>query len=267
MWRTIASVRKVQSSAVELKKYFNKARPPNALEYSLLIFPGTFLALGTWQIQRLKWKEDLIAKLKERTAMAPIELPEDLRKLEDMEYYPVVVRGHYDHSREVFIKPRTLHLENAGRLESGIMSSPKHGAHVITPFMVSGRNEEILINRGWVPTSHLNPKTRESGQVTGEVSVVGLVRKSDKRPPLGKKQLELDNKSYLYRDIDAIAFSLGTAPVMLDAIEGGRGAAGRWGEARAAEVQVLAVWAAEVQDIRGHQWGRVVRPAWGWWTA
>lgn len=35
----------------------------------------TFL-LGTWQVRRLKWKTDLVERLKKRTSHEPFELPE-----------------------------------------------------------------------------------------------------------------------------------------------------------------------------------------------
>ena len=34
------------------------------------------IGLGTWQLQRLAWKEEIVARVTERTAAAPVPLPE-----------------------------------------------------------------------------------------------------------------------------------------------------------------------------------------------
>jgi surfeit locus 1 family protein len=52
------------------------------------------LSLGVWQVQRLAWKEDLIAKLETRLSLPPIPIAEALAKLdagEDVEYLKVSV--------------------------------------------------------------------------------------------------------------------------------------------------------------------------------
>lgn len=56
-------------------------------------------------------------------------------ELKNLEYRPVKVRGHFDHSKELYMMPRTMvdparEAREAGRLSS----SPETGAYVITPF-------------------------------------------------------------------------------------------------------------------------------------
>lgn len=62
------------------------------------------------------------------TALSPMEL-------KNLEYRPVRVRGHFDHSKELYMMPRTMvdparEAREAGRLSS----SPESGAYVVTPF-------------------------------------------------------------------------------------------------------------------------------------
>lgn len=47
------------------------------LGYFLLIIPLGSLGLGCWQIQRKKWKEDLIKQLEHQLNTAPVPLPEE----------------------------------------------------------------------------------------------------------------------------------------------------------------------------------------------
>jgi len=60
-----------------------------------------------------------------------------LSELEDMEYRKVIVRGKFDHSKELYLMPRPL-LES-GSSTSGRFgrSPPKSGANVITAFEVA----------------------------------------------------------------------------------------------------------------------------------
>ncbi|TNN12707.1 Surfeit locus protein isoform 3 [Schistosoma japonicum] len=45
------------------------------ISYSLLVFPAASFALGYWQIQRRKWKIDLLEKINSRIPAKPIQLP------------------------------------------------------------------------------------------------------------------------------------------------------------------------------------------------
>ena len=36
------------------------------------------------------------------------------------------------------------------------------------------------MNRGWVPRDHINPATRQKGQVQGRVQITAIVRKCEK---------------------------------------------------------------------------------------
>lgn len=56
-------------------------------------------------------------------------------ELQSLEYRPVRVHGYFDHSKELYMMPRTLvdparEAREAGRLSS----SAESGAYVITPF-------------------------------------------------------------------------------------------------------------------------------------
>jgi surfeit locus 1 family protein len=65
-----------------------------------------------------------------------------LDRLPELEYYPIRVRGKFDHSREIFIEPRSrldiLAHESRGGARQGA-ASQAYGAHVITPFRVANR--------------------------------------------------------------------------------------------------------------------------------
>ncbi|XP_013362149.1 PREDICTED: surfeit locus protein 1 isoform X2 [Chinchilla lanigera] len=134
----------------------------SVLQWLLLLIPVTAFGLGTWQVQRRKWKLKLIAELESRVMAEPIPLPADPVELKNLEYRPVKVKGHFDHSKELYIMPRTMvdPAREAGR----ISSSTESGAFVVTPFHCTDLGVTILVNRGFVPRKKVNPETRQTGQ-------------------------------------------------------------------------------------------------------
>ena len=190
-------------------------------KWLMLVFPVGGLILGTWQVRRKQWKLGLIRQLEERTKSNPIPLPDDVSELENLEYRPVTVHGAFDHSRELYIEPRSLVTGNDDRnVDAGSLLSTKKsnvGAQVVTPFFIPDKNMTILVNRGFVAKDKKNPNSRLQGQVDGLVEVTGLLRHNEKRPPLIPKNKPSSNQWY-YKDLNEMAGLTGTSPILVDAI-------------------------------------------------
>ena len=135
----------------------------SALALALLV------GLGMWQLNRLAWKEELLETVRARTALPPETLQkgswEDLSPAVD-EYRPVQASGVFDHSRETLLY--TVLSDAKGPLRGP-------GFWVITPLMQPD-GSAILVNRGFVPQDNKDAATRAAGQVTGPVTVRGLLR-------------------------------------------------------------------------------------------
>ena len=179
---------------------------------ALLSIPVLTFGLGAWQVKRREWKIDLIKFLESRTKVEPRELPTDPAELEQLvetsEYSPFKVKGHFLHSKEILIAPRSDLTQT--------MNVP--GANVVTPFVLSNKpHMKILVNRGFIPYMNYSPITRQKAQVEGEVELVGLLRGNEitnsftpeNKPP----------NEWHYRSINQMADVLGTAPLFLDAVE------------------------------------------------
>ncbi|NXM82986.1 SURF1 protein, partial [Oenanthe oenanthe] len=146
----------------------DKSGEDTLLKWGLLLIPLTTFGLGTWQVQRRKWKLDLIAQLASRIRADPIPLTLDPMELKELEYRPVRVRGRFEHSRELYLLPRALlDPEREAREAGRITSHPENGANVVTPFYCTELGVTILVNRGFVPRNKLKPETRLAGQVRG----------------------------------------------------------------------------------------------------
>ena len=173
-----------------------------------LCLAGTllFAALGIWQVQRLAWKRDLIARVDARIHAAPVAPParRDWTALEwrDAEYRRVQVRGEFLHDRETLVDALTV-------------LGP--GAWVLTPLQTS--DGVILINRGFVPAERRKEAARAEGQVGGEVTVTGLLRLSEPRGRFLRPNKPAADR-WFSRDVVAIARVRGlqgVAPFFIDA--------------------------------------------------
>ncbi|UXH77359.1 SURF1 family protein [Roseateles amylovorans] len=160
------------------------------LSGAALLF-AAFVALGCWQLQRLSWKEDLIARLDQRLA-APAELAPEGAKWEainkaDDEYRRLIVRGSFDHSRETLVGAST---------ELGT------GYWVITPLRTTHGNW-VLINRGFVPAAFKTRASRSATEQQGEVELRGLLRLTEPGGSLLQRNDAQAGRWYS-RDVQAI---------------------------------------------------------------
>ncbi len=119
--------------------------------------------LGAWQMQRLQWKESLIATIAARGVESPIDIStwNDTTPLVEWDYRHAHATGTFLHDHEFY---RTaLSLDGKG------------GYHVLTPLHLND-GRFVLIDRGFVPYEKKLPATRVEGQSVGEVTVKGLLR-------------------------------------------------------------------------------------------
>jgi surfeit locus 1 family protein len=130
---------------------------------TLITVPTLILlvGLGVWQLERLEWKEALIAERQSRSSQPAIALPADLDDAARLQYLPVRVRGRFRHDRELYLAARTFE----GQV----------GLHVVTPLVLAD-GRMLLVDRGWIPDGRRDPATRPEGQVAGEIELTGLVR-------------------------------------------------------------------------------------------
>lgn len=166
-----------------------------------------FIALGIWQVERLSWKEALIARVDARIHATPIPAPaaSDWQNItaENYEYTHVTVTGTFEKSKETLVFASTDY-------------GP--GYWVLTP-LKSDTIGTVLINRGFIPLDKKDPATRPESQAAGEQTVTGLLRISEPKGTLLRSNQPTENRWYS-RDVQAIATNKGlnaVAPYFIDA--------------------------------------------------
>lgn len=167
------------------------------------------IGLGVWQLQRLEWKQGLIAQIEARTKGPPIALEDAVAYVgegRDPSYYRVRVDGRFHHAKE-----RYLYAVSEGRV----------GWHVITPLETED-GDVVLVDRGFVPDELKDPSARALGQVGNVVTVTGIVRTPETQAVFTPDNEPKVNR-WFWRDLAGMArsmFPAGTtevAPFFLEA--------------------------------------------------
>lgn len=121
------------------------------------------IGLGSWQLDRRVWKEQLIATLGERVSAPQVTLKELLAEpgfhIMNTQFRPIRVRGRFRTDDSIKLLSRT----RGGRA----------GFHLITPLVVEAPERIVLIDRGWVPIGGEESMTPAP---KGLVDVEGFIR-------------------------------------------------------------------------------------------
>lgn len=151
---------------------------------------AVLLGLGTWQLERLRSKEALIAAREAAMTGAPAALPATLAAARAREYHRVAAVGRFLNERELYLHATA--------------SDGTPGWHVLTPFALAD-GTALLIDRGFVPDANKPPATRAAAAAAEPQSVTGVLRLAadgrswfvpDNRP---------DRNEWFYIDLPAMA--------------------------------------------------------------
>ena len=173
---------------------------------TLMTLPAVLgaLALGSWQVQRLTWKNALIAERQAQRDAPPLaKLPAPFDRAHD-EFRKVRVTGRFLHDKEIYLAARSFR------------GNP--GYHVITPLAVFPGY--VLVDRGWIPLERKSPETRKPGNAEGEIAVEGYLR-AETGPGWFTPKNEPDKNFWFYIDIAAMARTHGIGKVEPFYIEAG----------------------------------------------
>lgn len=169
-----------------------------ALIAGIIVF-AVLIGLGNWQVARLHWKEELLASIAQREAMAPVGVVEieqrvNQNTLPDVDYYPVQVTGEFLHAGE-------RHFFATWKGETGY--------YVYTPLRLAD-GSFVFVNRGFVPYDLKDPAKRSAGQVTGQVTLTGLSRNVlTAKPSWAVPENDLAKNIFYWKDIKAMQQTAG----------------------------------------------------------
>lgn len=158
------------------------------------------LSLGTWQVERLHWKEGLLSDIAERRAApaVPLSAIETMAAAGgDIEYRTVSATGRYLNDKE-----RHFFATYDG--------AP--GFYVYTPLQLDD-GRYLFVNRGFVPYDAKDPAKRQQGELAGIQAVSGLARaKLPGKPSWLVPENDIAKNIFYWKDLDAMAASDGLDP-------------------------------------------------------
>ena len=177
-----------------------------AFAAAALVVAACLAALGVWQVERRAWKHELIAAVDARIHAMPVAAPGPDRwpgvNAKDDAYRRVTASGRFRHDRETLVQAVT---------ERGA------GYWVLTPLETP--RFMLLVNRGFVPKGKRDPASRAAGNVSGVVTVTGLLRVTEPGGAFLRSNDPATDRWYS-RDVAAIAKAKeldNTAPYFVDA--------------------------------------------------
>lgn len=175
---------------------------------TLFTVPGVLLliGLGIWQVQRLHWKEGLIAERAAAVVAAPRAPPQTLAEAQALEFHHIVAEGTFENDKELFL--------------AAVSDNGEGGYQVLTPLrLTDGRT--MFVNRGFIPLDLKDPARRAAGQLAGPVRVTGLLRLAPaKKPSVFLPDNRPDLNLWFWVDLPAMAAKDGIAdpaPFYIDA--------------------------------------------------
>ena len=119
----------------------------------VIFFILVFVALGSWQIVRLNWKNNLILEIDNSLKKPPVELTNSIVE----NYLKIKTSGLIDLEKQIYL----YNLNDAG--------TP--GFEVINPILINDTN--YLINRGWIP---FEKKNSQEINVFDENDIIGTLK-------------------------------------------------------------------------------------------
>lgn len=163
------------------------------VKLTLLALAGVamLIGLGTWQLQRLAWKQALMEKAQERATADPVRLRDAVRLVsekKDIEYLRVRLAGRFEHALE-----RHLYTIVEG----------KPGWRIVTPVRTTD-GAIVMVDSGFVPNKLKDAAKRVAGQVGGDVSITGLAR-APGRPNQFTPKADPDRNIWYWRDLEGMA--------------------------------------------------------------
>jgi surfeit locus 1 family protein len=145
------------------------------------------VGLGTWQVERLHWKEGLIVARAAAMTGSPASLPTTLAAARALDFHRVRAGGR-------FVPDHTLYLYATN-------ADGAAGYHVLTPFALDG-GATVIVDRGFVPTERKN----EIRDMAGAQAITGILRlPSDSKPGWFTPANQPERGQWFWVDLPAMA--------------------------------------------------------------
>jgi surfeit locus 1 family protein len=162
----------------------------------VLLGMAVLARLGVWQLDRLEQRRARNAAIIHQLELAPLNLagdslPNDLGSLKNRRG---TAHGEFDYSHQMAL------------LHQNWRQTP--GIHLVTPLVIDGTSQAVLVDRGWLPTDQAAPENWPRFDEPSPATVTGLIQLSQTLPARAgdaAQTISAEPQSEWYRvDIEAI---------------------------------------------------------------
>lgn len=145
------------------------------------------LSLGTWQLERLRWKSHIISTINKQISLSPREINASvINDIKNYNYRRIKLEGTYIYNKNITIYSKVL--------------NGKVGRHLIIPFKT--KFGYILINKGFIPKDYnIDVAFAENAK---NISINGIVKFQQKINYFTPKNNLITNEWY-YINLDEIS--------------------------------------------------------------
>ena len=156
--------------------------------------------MGNWQVERLNWKNQLIATQEQRLELPPVN------------FSLASYNAEADHLKRVTVVG-TLHHDVSLKL-TGKFRHDQFGYFLVTPFTLAS-GETILMHRGWVPDN------QEITPQSGLQNITARIYSRSEQPAWFIIQNDLQEGQWFWADIQAMTdhlnaeYKLAIQPILL----------------------------------------------------
>ena len=115
------------------------------------------VSLGTWQLERLRWKTDILSSMRESLSLPPLKITgQVIDNIDQYSFRRIQLTGNYLYKDNITIYSKVF--------------NKKVGKHLIVP--LETQYGIILVNRGFIPSDF----NIENNIKSGEISINGIVK-------------------------------------------------------------------------------------------
>lgn len=131
----------------------------------VLVAIGVMIRLSIWQVDRLQQRRAANALLRQQLDAEPLSLNDVNLQETDLTSMPdrrVQATGTFDFSEQLLLKVQNF--------------QGSAGAHLVAPLRLQGRDDAVLVDRGWIPEVESAPASWSKFDEMGQVTIEGVVQ-------------------------------------------------------------------------------------------
>jgi surfeit locus 1 family protein len=138
----------------------------------VLAAAAVLVRLGTWQLDRLNQRRAANAQLEYGMSLPPLNLNQEIpANLPSMEFRSALVSGVYDTAQQVLLRNQAI--------------DGQAGYHLLTPLLIDGSQQAILVDRGFVTLAEGTGEAVQRFAEPGQITVRGQLMRSQLEPRVG----------------------------------------------------------------------------------